>query len=122
MKSLSNGELADIAALYGGPQGDFYSVLMGQQLHVGGMAATLDLAQRAGIGEGQTGVDLCCGNGAAMRALVRFRNVASMRGVDLTPQNVERGLHKLREEKLDDRIRIIPGDACATGLPPAAAD
>ncbi len=121
MKSLGS-ELTDIAALYGGPQGDFYSVLMGQQLHVGGMGATIDLAERSGIGEGQTGVDLCCGNGAAMRALVRFRNVASMVGVDLTPQNVQRGALKLREEKLADRIRIVAGDACATGLPPAMAD
>jgi len=57
-----------------------------------------------------------------MRALVRFRNVASMLGVDLTPQNVERGLHKLREEGLADRVRIITGDARATGLPSASAD
>jgi SAM-dependent methyltransferase len=122
MKSLDTSPLSDIAALFGGRQGEFYSILMGQQLHVGGMAATIDLAERAGIGEGQTGVDLCCGNGAAMRVLVRFRNVASMCGVDLTPQNVERGLNKLREEKLADRIRIVAGDACATGLPTAMAD
>lgn len=122
MKSLDSSVLNDIAALFGGPQGEFYSILMGEQLHVGGMAATIDLAERAGIGNGQTGVDLCCGNGAAMRALVRFRNVASMWGVDLTPENVERGLRKLSEEKLGDRIRIVVGDACATGLPSADAD
>jgi SAM-dependent methyltransferase len=122
MKSLSDGVVSDIATLYGGSQGAFYSILMGQHLHVGGMAATIDLAERAGIGDGQKGVDLCCGNGAAMRALVRFRNVHSMVGADLTPRNVECGLRKLEEEKLGDRIRIVVGDACATGLPSGTAD
>jgi SAM-dependent methyltransferase len=122
MKSICTGELSDVAAIFGGPQGDFYSILMGQQLHVGGMAATIDLAERAAIGGGHRGVDLCCGNGAAMRALVRFRNVASMVGIDLTPQNVERGLRKLEDEKLGDRIRVVVGDACTTGLSSAKAD
>src|SRR5215471_6412565 len=122
MKSLNNAGVIDATTLYGGPQGEFYSILMGQHLHVGGMAATIDLAERAGIGEGHWGIDLCCGNGAAMRTLVRFRNVASMLGVDLTPQNVERGLRKSEEEKIADRIRIVVGDACATGLPTATVD
>ena len=122
MKSLDSSGPIDIAALLGGSQGRFYSILRGEHLHAGGVAATIDLAERAGIGEGQTGVDLCCGNGAAMRALVRFRNVASMVGIDLSPQNVERGLRKLLEENFVDRIRIAVGDACAPDLPSATAD
>ena len=122
MKSLNDRKQGDIAALFGGSQGAFYAILMGQHLHVGGLAATMDLAERARIGKGQSGIDLCCGNGAAMRALVRFRNVASMSGVDLTPQNVERGLERLAVENLVDRIRIMVGDACATGWPSATAD
>ena len=122
MKSLKDGSLSDVATLFGGPAGDFYAIIMGQQLHVGGMAATIELAERAAIGEGQRGIDLCCGNGAAMRVLVRFRNVASMHGIDLTPRNVARGQRELEKESLADRVRISVGDACATNLPSAQAD
>lgn len=122
MKSIESNNLNDIAAVYGGPQGDLYTLLMGQQLHVGGMNASLDLAQRAGIGAGQRGIDLCCGNGGGMRVLVRFREVAAMVGVDLTSRNVARGEQLCREEGLADRIRFVVGDACASGLPEACAD
>jgi len=36
------------------------------------------------IGEGMSGIDLCCCNGARMRCLVRFRGVAQMTDVDET--------------------------------------
>ena len=49
------------------------------------------LAERAGIGAGMQGVDLCCCTGAGMRFLVKFCGVASMRGVDATAKVVERG-------------------------------
>src|SRR5262249_33931982 len=119
MKSRGNAGPVDVSAIYGGPQGDLYSLLMGQQLHVGGMNASLDLAERAGIGAGQKGVDLCCGTGGGMRVLVRFCKVASMVGIDLTPRNVERGEQRCREEGLADRIRFVVADACCSGLPAA---
>jgi len=95
---------------------------MGQQLHVGGMNASIELAERAGIGAGQKGVDLCCGNGGGMRVLVRFRDVASMVGIDLTPRNIERGERKCRDEGPSARIRFVVGDASASGLPSESAD
>lgn len=122
MKSIAAKAVTNIATVYGGPQGDLYSLLMGQQLHVGGMNASLDLAVRAGIGSGKSGVDLCCGNGGGMRVLVRFCGVTSMVGVDLTPRNVERGERLCREEGFADRIRFVPGDACFSGLPGGSAD
>jgi sarcosine/dimethylglycine N-methyltransferase len=122
MKTAGNTGLVDVGAIYGGPQGDLYSLLMGQQLHAGGMNASLDLAERAGIGAGQKGIDLCCGTGGGMRVLVRFCKVASMVGVDLTPRNVERGEQRCREEGLADRVRFVVADACCTGLPGGNAD
>jgi hypothetical protein len=80
---------------------------MGQQLHPGGMDSSLDRAERAGIGEGQTGIDLCCGVGGRMRVLMRFRNVASMIGVDATQRNIERAKATCREEGFGERR---PGD------------
>jgi SAM-dependent methyltransferase len=86
------------------------------------MKASIDLAERAGIGAGLSGIDLCCCNGAGMRFLVRFRNVASMVGVDATQSIVERGRQRCREEGLETRIRFVLADACQNGLPAASAD
>src|SRR5713226_4213528 len=122
MKSISGVGLAEVTSLYGSVQGDFMQLIFGQQIHIGGMKASIDLAERAGIGAGLSGVDLCCCNGAGMRFLVRFRNVASMVGVDATETVVDRGRRRCREEGLDDRIQFVLADACQSGLPTANAD
>lgn len=82
----------------------------------------MELAERAGVGAGMNGVDLCCCNGAGMRVLVRFRDVAWMIGVDATETVVNRGRQRSKEEGLDDRIRFILGDVCDSGLPTGSAD
>ena len=122
MRSIPDVRLEDVTAVYGGSPGDLYTLLFGELLHPGGMRASLDLAERARVGAGQSGVDLCCGNGAAMRLLVRFRNAASMVGVDATTRNVEKGRHKCRDEKLEGRVRLVHADATQCGLPDASAD
>jgi SAM-dependent methyltransferase len=122
MKSIEGVGLAEVVSLYGGIQGDFFQLVFGQQIHIGGMKGSADLAERARIGRGQTGIDLCCCNGGGMRFLVRFRDVASMIGVDATPAIVERGLKRCREEGLEDRIRFVLGDACQSGLETGIAD
>ncbi len=122
MKSITGVGLAEVTSLYGSAQGDFMQLIFGQQIHIGGMKASIDLADRAGIGAGLSGVDLCCCNGAGMRFLVRFRNVASMVGVDATETVVERGRRLCGEEGLDNRIRFVLADACQSGLPSASAD
>ena len=122
MKSITGVGLAEVTSLYGSVQGDFMQLIFGQQIHIGGMKASIDLADRAGITAGLGGVDLCCCNGAGMRFLVRSRGVASMVGVDATEAVVERGRRLTHEEGLDDRIRFIHADACQSGLPSASAD
>ena len=122
MRSIDGLAPGDVAAAYGGAQADLYRLLFGELLHIGGMAASADLAERAGVGAGLAGVDLCCGLGAAMRFLVRMRNVTSMVGVDLTPRNVERGNERCGAEGLAGSVRLLLADATGTGLPPASAD
>jgi ubiquinone/menaquinone biosynthesis C-methylase UbiE len=122
VKSLAGVGLAEVVSVYSGVQGDFMQLLFGQQLHIGGMKASLDLAERAGIAAGSSGIDLCCCNGAGMRLLVRSRNVASMVGVDATEAMVERGRRLTREEGLDGRVRFVHADACKCDLPSASAD
>ena len=122
MKSLSKIGLDDVTAVYNGAEGDLWELAMGQQIHIGGLKASMDLAERAGIGAGQRGVDLCCCNGAGMRLLVRMRGAASMTGVDASQNVVERGRTRCQDEGLADRISFVLGDACQSGLPDGEAD
>ncbi|MBI4515601.1 MAG: methyltransferase domain-containing protein [Deltaproteobacteria bacterium] len=122
MKSVANIGLAEVNAVYDGHEGDLWELIMGQQIHIGGFKSSLDLAESAGIGAGLNGVDLCCCNGAGMRFLVRFRNVAAMTGVDATTTVVERGRERCVQEGLADRIRFVQADVCNSGLPGASAD
>jgi len=114
--------LSDIQAEYGRPDGDLSELIMGEQVHIGGMHSSMELAQRADIGAGMVGVDLCCATGAGMRFLVRFRDVARMTGVDATGRMVELGRERCRAEGLSDQITFIMADACASGLPNGGAD
>jgi len=122
MKSLDSIRLDSVQAVYGGPEGDLWELVMGQQIHIGGFQSSMDLAKKADLGPGMTGVDLCCCNGAGMRFLLRFRNVDRMIGVDATPAMIERGCRRCREEGLADRVRFVQANACETGLAAGATD
>ncbi len=122
MKAIADVGLKDVTAVYNGQEGDLWELLMGQQIHIGGFKSSMDLAERAQIGAGSRGVDLCCCNGAGMRFLVRFRDVAAMTGVDATETVVARGRQRCQEEGVEDRVRFVLGDVCNSGLPAASAD
>ncbi len=122
MKTLDGIGVSDVQAVYEGPEGDLWELIMGEQIHIGGFRSSMELAVRADIGAGQSGVDLCCCNGAGSRFLVHFREVASMTGVDVTEKVVECGRQRCEDEGVADRVRLIVADACATGLPDGEAD
>jgi SAM-dependent methyltransferase len=116
MKTASQVHLSDVQTVYSGPEGRLWEMLMGEQIHIGGFQSSMDLAERADIDEGQTGVDLCCASGAGMRFLVRFRRVARMKGVDATRTMLELGRRRCVEEGLADRISFVEANVCASGL------
>jgi SAM-dependent methyltransferase len=122
MRTVDGVGLADVQAVYSGPEGELWELIMGEQVHVGGMTSSLDLAEKAGIGVGTRGVDLCCCTGAGMRFLVRIRQVASMRGVDATPAVIAKGKERNRKLGLDGAIEYVQADVCKTGLPAGGAD
>lgn len=122
MKAVESIGLAEVQATYSGPEGELWELVMGEQIHIGGFQSSMDLAGKAGIASGMQGIDLCCCTGAGMRFLVRFRNVASMVGVDATARMVELGRQRIRDEGLAGRIRFVLADACASGLASASAD
>ena len=122
MKSIESIGLSDVQAVYSGPEGDLWELIMGEQIHIGGFQSSMDLAEKAGIGAGMKGVDLCCCSGAGMRFLVRFRNVERMVGVDATEKVAELGRIRCAAEGLSDRIQFTLADVCESGLPAASAD
>lgn len=122
MKSIENVGLKQVQAVYNGPEGELWELIMGEQIHIGGFASSMDLAEKAGIGSGMSGVDLCCCNGAGMRFLARFRDVARMEGVDATEKVIEQGFRRCEQEGLSDRIEFTRADVCDSGLEDASAD
>jgi SAM-dependent methyltransferase len=122
MKTKDNIGLKEVQAVYSGPEGELWELIMGEQIHIGGFTSSMDLAEKAGIDPGINGVDLCCCNGAGMRFLVRFRDVARMEGVDATERVVEQGIRRCEQEGLSDRIEFTLADVCDSGLADASAD
>ncbi len=122
MKSIAHVGLADVQAVYSGPEGELWRLIMGEQIHIGGLESSQDLARRADIKPGFSGVDLCCCTGAGMRFLVRFCGVARMTGVDATPHVIAQGRRLCAAENLAERIEFVEGDVTASGLASASVD
>jgi len=116
LKTAPEIHLSDVQSVYSGPEGRLWELLMGEQIHIGGFQSSMDLASRAGIREGLRGVDLCCASAAGMRFLLRFRNVSHMTGVDATGAMIELARRRCDEEGFVERITLLEGDVCATGL------
>jgi len=122
MKSVQGIGLQEVQAVYSGPEGRLWELIMGEQIHIGGLASSMDLAEQARIQAGMKGVDLCCCSGAGMRFLVRFRNAARMHGVDATETVVELGRQRCRQAGLADRIEFTLADVCSSRLQGNTAD
>ena len=67
MKTLPDVGLPEVQGVYSGPEWQLWELIMGQQIHIGGFQSSMDLASRAAIAAGTSGVDLCCCSGAGMR-------------------------------------------------------
>lgn len=122
MKSVEGINLSDVQAVYNGAEGRLWELIMGEQIHIGGLVSSMDLAEIAGIQQHWRGVDMCCCTGAGMRFLVRFRNVAQMTGVDAAETMVTVGRQRCAEEGLAGRIVFVAAEVCDSGLPDASAD
>jgi SAM-dependent methyltransferase len=122
MRTVEQIGLSDVQAVYGGPEGELWELIMGEQIHIGGLKSSMDLAEKAGIEPGTTGIDLCSCTGAGMRFLIRFRDVGRMIGVDATEKVIELGRRRCAEQGVGDRTDFILADACDSKLPSGMAD
>jgi SAM-dependent methyltransferase len=122
MKSAPQIHLADVQSVYSGPEGKLWELIMGEQIHIGGLTSSMDLAERAGIAEGAEGVDLCSALGAGLRFLLRFRRTGRMTGVDATRAMLDLARQRCAAEGLADKVTFVEANVCATGLPAGQFD
>ncbi len=116
MQTNTDVGLANVQAVYSGAEGRLWELLMGEQIHIGGLQSSLDLAERAAIPAGSHGVDFCCCTGAGMRFLLRFRNVAHMTGVDATPAMLTLARKRAADEGVTERTTFVEASVCDTNL------
>lgn len=122
MIRLDGITLETVKAVYNGPERLLWELLMGEQIHIGGMQSSMALAHEAGIAPGSRGVDLCCCTGAGMRFLVKFVGVGHVTGVDATRAVVEAGRERCTAAGVGDCATFHLADACSTGLDDASMD
>jgi ubiquinone/menaquinone biosynthesis C-methylase UbiE len=111
-----NVSLKDVNAVYDGPEGVLWELIMGEQIHVGGFKSSMELAKLAGIQKGWKGIDLCSALGAGCRFLVKFFG-ATMCGLDGTHTMHEKAIVRTKAEGLADKIEFKLGDVMANPWP-----
>ena len=113
--------LKDVQAVYDGPEGELWGLVMGEQIHVGGLKSSMVLAEKAGIQAGMKGVDLCSALGAGCRFLVRNFNV-TMCGVDATDTMLTKAARRAEDAGMSDKIEFKKGDVTAVSYEDGAFD
>jgi ubiquinone/menaquinone biosynthesis C-methylase UbiE len=113
--------LKDVNGVYSGPEGQLWEMIMGEQIHVGGFASSMALAQKAGIKEGQKVLDLCSALGAGLRFLVKNFKVQGY-GLDGTQHMVDEAVKRCRRDGMEGSIELKYGDVTAIPWPDATFD
>jgi ubiquinone/menaquinone biosynthesis C-methylase UbiE len=106
--------LKDVNAVYSGPEGQLWEMIMGEQIHVGGFASSMALAQKAGIQKDQKVLDLCSALGAGLRFLVKNFQVQGF-GLDGTPHMVDEAKKRAAAGGFNGSIEFKLGDV--TSIP-----
>jgi ubiquinone/menaquinone biosynthesis C-methylase UbiE len=113
--------LKDVNAVYDGPEGRLWELIMGEQIHVGGFAHSMVLAQMAGIRAGQKVLDVCSALGGGLRFLVRNFDVRGY-GLDGTRTMFEESIKRTERDGLSGSIEYKLGDATDMPWPEAGFD
>jgi ubiquinone/menaquinone biosynthesis C-methylase UbiE len=116
-----NVTLEDVQAVYAGPGGELWELLMGEQIHVGGEADTAILAQGAEIGPDSQVLDVCSAVGGPARSLARQIG-CRVTGLDATPRMVDEAARRTVAAGLDDLVDFRLGDALSMPFPAGSFD
>jgi len=102
----------DVQTIYSGVEGQLWELLMGEQIHIGGLVSSEALARFGRIAAGSRGVDFCCCSGAGMRFLLKRQAVAFMAGVDFTSEQVKLGAQRMKAQGVPtSAYRFYQGNA-----------
>jgi len=112
----TNVTLKEVNAVYSGPEGVLWELIMGEQIHVGGFASSMALAQAAGIKEGQKVLDLCSALGAGLRFLVKYFGVKGC-GLDGTPHMLDEAKKRTERDNMSGSIEYKLGDVTSIPWP-----
>ena len=114
-------KLHDVQAVYDGPEGKLWKLIMGEQIHVGGFASSMELAKLANIQPGWRGLDLCCCLGAGMRFLAKNFQ-CTMCGVDASKVAHEQSKLRAKEEGLAGKLEFKLADVLNVPYPDSSFD
>lgn len=117
----TNIALKDVNAVYDGPEGLLWELIMGEQIHVAGFKSSKILADKAGIKNDMKGLDLCSCLGAGMRFLAKNYG-CRMCGVDATKTVHQKAIERAKQEKLADRLEFKQADVTAVPYPDKTFD
>jgi sarcosine/dimethylglycine N-methyltransferase len=103
----------DVSAVYAGPGGKMWELLMGEEIHVGGAEQTDYLAKKVGI-DGRDKdlilLDICSALGGPARHLVKKYDIRVV-GVDITPEMIAEAQKRTIDKPFKDKIEYRYGSA-----------
>jgi SAM-dependent methyltransferase len=100
----------NVTAVYAGPGGILWEMLMGEEIHVGGAGDTDVLARKAGITPASQVLDVCSALGGPARHLARVFG-CRVTGLDATPKMYDEAVRRTKEAGLDGRVMFALGNA-----------
>jgi ubiquinone/menaquinone biosynthesis C-methylase UbiE len=100
----------DVCAVYNGPGGILWELLMGEQIHVGGAIETDRLARKAGVTSESHVLDVCSALGGPARHLARNYG-CRVTGLDVTRRMQQEAVRRTEKANLSDLVSFHFGNA-----------
>ena len=101
----------DVSEVYAGPGGKLWELLMGEQIHVGGVEQTDILAKKAGINKADDEsilLDICSALGGPARHLAEKYGIKVI-GLDITIEMIEEAKKRTEGKPYADKIEYRLG-------------
>ncbi len=102
--------VGDVQAVYDGPVGLLWELLMGEQIHVGGVEESGILADKAGVTKTSHVLDVCSALGGPARYLAENFG-CRVTGLDITGTMLEKAETRTRQAGLENRVGFRRGNA-----------
>jgi len=102
--------IAEVNDVYGGAVGQLWEMLMGEEIHVGGLRETDILAQKAGITRHTSVLDVCSALGGPARHLAQ-KYGCTVTGLDATVKMVDEAVKRTNRAGLSELVSFRNGNA-----------